>query len=172
MLDCQVSQQHGSKDIVPNRLGRLVIHHRYMLVGSRVENHLWPEAIKYVSHACRTGDVPEKWHDGSAIARCEEFLLNCKNMRLRAFDQNQRTGIERKNLSTEFATDTAPGTSNHHCAGVNQTADCICLYSDRSAAEQIFNSDRSQIANTYTTGCEVAKGRHCLALQPGGTREF
>src|SRR6516164_7554002 len=47
MLDCQVSQQRGSEHIVADRLSRLVLHHRYVLVGSRVENHFRSQAIKY-----------------------------------------------------------------------------------------------------------------------------
>src|SRR5260370_20365210 len=118
MLDCQFSQERGSKDVVPNCLGRLVLHHRYVLVGSRVENHLRPEAIKYVPHTSGTGDVPEKRHDQSASARLEKLLLNRKNMRLRAFDENHRTGIERKNLSTELAAAASTCTGYHYCAAV------------------------------------------------------
>src|SRR6516162_1540991 len=56
MLDCQVSQQRGSEHIVADRLSRLVLHHRYVLVGSRVENHFRSQAIKYVPHTSGTGD--------------------------------------------------------------------------------------------------------------------
>jgi hypothetical protein len=156
MLDCHFSHEGGSEHIVPDRLGRLVLQHGHVLVRSRVEDRLRPEPIEDRPHARGNGVVSDKRHDRSAIARCEEFLLDCKKMRLRAFDEEQRGGLERKNLPAELAADAATGARNHNGAGREYIAQRIRFHPDRGAAQQILNPDGPQSADAYTTRGELA----------------
>lgn len=116
VADGQVRQDLRAKDVVVDALARVVLHHRNVLVGRRVEHVLRTERPEYVLHP---PGVRDRGHDrGARHVRVSlpHHQADVVLRGLRRVDQHQLRRAERRHLADDLAPDAPGRAGDQHAA--------------------------------------------------------
>src|SRR6267143_3042537 len=80
--------------------------------------------------------------------------------------------MKRRYLPTQFTSDASTGTRDHYNPVLQNTLDVLRFQTNRSAAEEIFNFDGSQVTHFHFTRSQLVKGWNGFKLQTDPLQYF
>ena len=98
----QPGQDLRANAVVLDRLGRIPLHHRHVLVGRCVKDHLGPMGGHDLIHPGRVGDVGDERLERGPWIVPTKLLLQEKEGVLSALDQQQFLGVEPEHLPADL----------------------------------------------------------------------
>ena len=141
VFDGQVGQDFRAHDIVLDGLGDIVLHHRHVLVGRRMEDVLGAVSLEDVLHPGLVGDVGD---DGGGVD-FGPFLLDLEaDVVQRGFgriDQNQLVGVEQRHLTHDFTADGAGGAGDEDALPFQVRGDLLHVDMDGVATQEVLDLD-------------------------------
>lgn len=159
VFDGQVSQDLRAHDVVLDGLGDIVLHHRHVLVGRRVEDVLGAVSLEDVLHPGLVGDVGD---DGEGVD-LGPFLLDLEaDIVQRGFgriDQDQLVGVEQRHLTHDFTADGAGGAGDEDALPFQVRGDLLHVDMDGVAAQEVLDLDFLDGAPGQGTGQIVREFR-------------
>ena len=133
--------QPGAEDVVLDRLARIRLHQRHVLVGGGVEDDLRRVGREKRAHAALVADVRDQRHDLDLGARAAQLAVHLEQRELRAFDQEDPGGMEARDLPHELGADRAAGARHHDALARQELAELGFVEIHGLAAEKVFDLD-------------------------------
>ncbi len=106
---------HGARadHVRAQRLARIALHHRDVLVGRGVEHGVRPERAHDVVHALRVGHIPDHRLDLQVREATPELALDLVQRELVALEEHQSRRPLRGHLAHDLRADRAAGAGDH-----------------------------------------------------------
>ena len=159
VFDGQVGQDLRAHDVVLDGLGDIVLHHRHVLIGRRVEDVLGAVSLEDVLHPGLVGDVGD---DGGGVD-FGPFLLDLEaDVVQRGFgriDQDQLVGVEQRHLTHDFTADGAGGAGDENALPFQVRGNLLHVDMDGVAAQEVLDLDFLDGAPRQGTGQIVREFR-------------
>ena len=125
--------------VVADRLHRVVLHHRHMLVGSCMEYHLRQEAVEQGVNPLLLAYIGNDRNNPQLRELSSQLLFNMIERRLGTIQQHKLGWMVTADLTADLAADTAGSTSHQHTFSRQIAADGLLIQLDRIASQKILD---------------------------------
>ena len=132
-------------DVVADRLERVRLHQRHVLVRRRVEDDARPVALEDLCQLRPVADVGEDGDAGRELPLVHELALDLEERRLALVERISRAGFARRDLAAELRADRAAGARDQHGLALEIRRDRLEVDLDRLAAEDVLHLHRADL---------------------------
>ena len=129
-LDRRLRDDARGEDVVPDRLERVRLQQRDVLVRSRVEDDRGLVALEDLAHLRPALAVAEHRHRRCEAALVHELALDLEQARLPLLDEHEPLGAEPCDLAAELRADRAAGACHQHCLVAHIRGACLLYRAD------------------------------------------
>ncbi len=157
--------------VVLDRLARVPLHHRHVLVRRGVEHHGRGVAGEDGAHPLPVADVGHAGRQVEVGVRAVQLPLNLEERRLRPLDQHHLPGPEPGHLPAQLAADAAAGPGDEHHAVLDQLLQRLEVQRHRLAPEQVLDGHVAQLVELGLPLDELIEPRHGADGHPGRLAE-
>ena len=163
----------GRDRVVADRLERVGLHQRHVLVGGGVEDDARLEALHHLEHPVRLLAVGEHRLDVGEVALLDHLAVDLEEVVLGVVEHHQQPRLDPGDLAAELGADRAAGAGDEDDAVAQVGADAVELAHDRVAAEHVLDPHLAQLLVELDAAAQqLEHGRQGadadLALAAGG----
>ncbi len=153
-------QRARAQHIVARRLADLMLQHRHVLVGRRMEDHLRPVLREHPVDQHRIGDVAETHLQRQLRTGLAQLALDLEQVELALLEQHQRLRSDARHLSAELRTDRAAAAGHQHALALQLGTDALPVQRHRLPSQQIVDADVAQRIDRHAAGDQILEARH------------
>ena len=158
----------GCKQVVTNRLERIRLDQRHVLVGRRVENDRRLVVVEALPQHRAVLDVGEHRHDSREVSFVHQFAIDLEEVVLGVVDEDQAFWSERHELAAELGADRATGARDQHGRVPEVRGDRGEVEVDGCPAEHVLDLHLSQLRRELATaGDQLVDSRKGLDRHAG-----
>ena len=172
--------QRGQRpaDVRVDRVGRVVLHHRHVLVGGGVEDHDRPVLGEDPFHPVERGDVRQPRDELGAgttvagrrprIAPAEEgeFAFDVVERAFGAIEQDEPGGVEVVELARQLGADRPAGAGHEDRPPGHEIAQTPLVHDDRVAAQEVGHLDLADRGGAEPARDQFLDGGDRARLEP------
>ena len=137
------------------RLLRVLLQDRHVLVGRRVEDDLGPMLQEHLEHPMPVADVGEDRRGPRPVERHQQVV----QVRLVVVEQRQQLRLEAPDLARDLGADRAAGAGDQHALAAQQIPHGGQVRLHLPAPEQVFDAQVAEIARGHAPVDELADRR-------------
>ena len=131
--------------VVANRLQRVGLHQRHVLVGGGVEDDARLEALHRLQHPVRLLAVGEHRLDAREVPLLDQLAVDLEEVVLGVVEHHQQPRADPGDLAAQLGADRAAGAGHEDDAVLQVGADAIQLDDDRIAPQHVLHLDLAQL---------------------------
>jgi hypothetical protein len=170
--DRDVGDDARAEDVVRDRLERVRLHQRHVLVRGRVEDDVGPVALEDLAQPPLVAHVGEHGHARAEAALVHELALDLEERALGLVDEHDPLRLGARELAAELGADRAPGTGDEDGLARDVRRDRAHVDLDRLAAEQVLHLDRPDlVGEVEIAGDQLVQARQRLHGDVLGARD-
>ena len=156
---CRLRDDPGGDRVVANRLERVGLHQRHVLVGGGVEDDVGLEALHHLEHPVALLAVGENRLDPGEVPLGGELAVDLEEVVLGVIEQDQQPRSDPGDLARELGADRAAGSGDQDDPVTQVGADAIELDHHGLAAEHVLDLDLAQLSGQLDAAAKQLEDR-------------